>query len=127
LMTNWNFLGRSAGNSAGFAPFRILSTKLAARLNSAEVSVPYDIRAPSSRASLACPYIVGKAASPASFAVRALFRIKSPDRWIRTPSTPSATIRRKAPGISAGLRTPMLMSWRPSALAALSACCTVRV
>jgi hypothetical protein len=32
LMSNSNFVGCSTGRSAGFAPFRILSTKTAARL-----------------------------------------------------------------------------------------------
>src|SRR6266446_6622179 len=32
LMTISNFVGRSTGKSAGFAPFRILSTYVAARL-----------------------------------------------------------------------------------------------
>jgi hypothetical protein len=31
LIANSNFVGRSTGRSAGFAPFRILSTKIAAR------------------------------------------------------------------------------------------------
>jgi hypothetical protein len=40
LMTSSNLVGCSTGKSAGLAPFNILSTKVAARRNKSEISVP---------------------------------------------------------------------------------------
>src|SRR5262245_36145007 len=48
LMTSSNFVGCSTGISAGFAPFRILSTSSAARRYNSRRSVPYDMSPPAS-------------------------------------------------------------------------------
>src|SRR4029450_3141779 len=49
LITNSNFVGCSTGRSAGFAPFKILSTYTAARRYRSKKCVPYDMRPPASR------------------------------------------------------------------------------
>src|SRR5262245_62499815 len=46
LILSSNFVGASTGRSAGFAPFRILSTYVAARRCIVLRSVPYDMRPP---------------------------------------------------------------------------------
>src|SRR5215475_7868412 len=48
FMTNSNLVGCSIGMSAGLAPFRILSTYVAARRYIARSSVEYDMRPPAS-------------------------------------------------------------------------------
>jgi hypothetical protein len=48
LMTSPNFVGCSTGISAGFPPFRILSTSSAARRYKSRRSVPYDMSPPAS-------------------------------------------------------------------------------
>src|SRR5437867_5645034 len=58
LITKSNFVGCSIGRSAGLAPFRILSTKVAARRNRSEKSAAYAIRPPASAYSL-CANMVG--------------------------------------------------------------------
>src|ERR1044071_6880941 len=46
LITNSNLVGCSTGRSAGLAPFKILSTIKAARLEGSNWSAPYDIKPP---------------------------------------------------------------------------------
>src|SRR6266567_6466911 len=46
LITNSKFVGCSTGRSAGLAPFRILSTKYAARRATSDWFAPYDMRQP---------------------------------------------------------------------------------
>src|SRR5262249_43237503 len=48
LITSSNFVGCSTGMSAGFAPLRILSIRVAARRNASSDLGPYDIRPPAS-------------------------------------------------------------------------------
>src|SRR5215470_14979861 len=48
LMTSSNFVGCSTGKSAGLAPFRILSTKTAARRHTAAMEAPKAINPPAS-------------------------------------------------------------------------------
>src|SRR5215471_19305075 len=52
LITSSNLVGCSTARSAGLAPFRILSTKIAERSNIALMLGPYDMRRPSSTGSL---------------------------------------------------------------------------
>src|SRR5439155_26415999 len=48
FITNSNFVGCSTGRSAGFVPFKILSTKYAARWPTSPKLAPYDMRPPAS-------------------------------------------------------------------------------
>src|SRR6516225_9779966 len=58
LMMNSTFVACSTGSSAGFAPFRILSTYLAAPRDCSKGFGPYDMRPPASVNTLS-GYIVG--------------------------------------------------------------------
>src|SRR5215510_6976310 len=55
LMTSSNLVGCSTGRSAGFAPFRILSTKIAARRQMSLMSAPYEVKPPASTYSRRLP------------------------------------------------------------------------
>src|SRR6185312_15972299 len=48
LITSSNFVGCSTGRSAGFAPFKILSTRTATRRCLSAASNPYDMSPPAS-------------------------------------------------------------------------------
>src|SRR5262249_1686273 len=68
LMMNSNFVGCSTGKSAGLAPFRILSTYVAARLSKSGKLTPYDISPPASTAAR-CSYTAGRWLFTASSAI----------------------------------------------------------
>src|SRR5437660_11872714 len=70
LTVKINLVGFSIGSSAGFAPFRILSTKMAARRYESVRSAPNDIRPPASTNSFV-GYIAGSRLSDASSTMRA--------------------------------------------------------
>src|SRR5262249_8826272 len=68
LMTNSNFVGCSTGRSAGLAPFKILSTYVAARRSKSGKLTPYDISPPASTVAR-CSYMVGRRLFTASSAI----------------------------------------------------------
>src|SRR5262249_10053187 len=70
LMMNANLVGCSTGRSAGFAPFRILSTYLAAPRDCSKGFGPYDMRPPASANTLS-GYIAGSLFLAAKFMILA--------------------------------------------------------
>src|SRR5438067_9817173 len=105
LITKSYFTGCSTGRSAGLAPLRILSTKVAVRRNRSEKSAAYAIRPPASAYSL-CANIVGSRFFSAKSAsrVRAVNNMEL-DSTISAPARASFTAE-NARSNSSGPRTP---------------------